>query len=231
MKPLVLVSVVALVAFSGCRPKSKPEPPPPTTTTATVAQSTTATTATDSPDAGQPAKAEPDSGSAAAGPPCIDDEGCREYLRCEAGHCVVPPAIDGRIVEGMPTATFSDGSKELAKIMLEIADSRAERQRGLMFRRKMHPDFGMLFIFDNDELRSFWMKNTLIPLDMVHIDSRGEVVGVVERAEPMTLSPRDTGEPARYVLELVAGRAAELGIKAGVKMKLDGLPPEQVESE
>ena len=127
----------------------------------------------------------------------------------------------------MPTATFRQGEKELATIHLEIAAEEHERTRGLMYRRRMHPDFGMLFIFDDDAERSFWMKNTLIPLDMVHIDSRGRVVGIVDRAEPLTLSPRRTGVPARYVLELTAGRASELGIEPGVLMIVTGLPPEQ----
>ena len=211
-----VVVALALALSCGCRPKTAPTPAPPTSDVVAAPLMTVAPDPVDTGNAnGQDVAAA-----------CFDDQSCSGYLRCEQGRCVVPPAVDGRIVDGMPSAVFVDGDRELATIMLEIADDQAERNRGLMFRRKMHPDFGMLFIFDGDALRSFWMKNTLIPLDMVHIDSRGRVVGVVERAEPMTLSPRETGEPARYVLELVAGRAAELGIKAGVKMKVDGLPPE-----
>ena len=62
---------------------------------------------------------------------------------------------------------------------------------------------------------------------MVHINSKGEVVGVVANAAPTTLSPRATGEPARYVLELTSGRAAEVGIEKGVKMSVTGLPASQ----
>lgn len=156
---------------------------------------------------------------------CRDDRDCEGYLRCEDAVCTVPPAVEGRVVDGMSVATFtSEDGQELASFHLEIADQSWERTRGLMFRRKMDPEFGMLFVFPDEAERSFWMKNTLIPLDMVHIDAAGTVVGVVAKAEPLTLSPRRTGEPARYVLELTSGRAAEVGIVPGAKMSVTNLP-------
>ncbi len=214
--------MLAAALCAGCRPKSKPEPV--ATTIAPVVQP-----AEDVGSAGAPDEAAPDA-LAHAGT-CSDDEACTGYHRCEAGRCVVPPAVDGRIVEGMASARFLDGETELGKVMLEVADEKAEQMRGLMYRRQMHRDFGMLFIFDEDEERSFWMKNTLISLDMVHINSRGLVVGVIENVEPLTLTPRQTGHPARYVLELVAGRVAELGIRPGTKMVLDGVPDDLSPSE
>lgn len=211
----LLIFFIAVAICTGCRPKQ------PNASPAADLRETDAATA--EADVAPPAS----NNAAELGPPCITDSSCREYLRCESGHCVVPPAMDGRMVEGMPTATFTKDGKVLGTIQLEIADDNFERTRGLMHRDRMHPAFGMLFIFPGDMLRSFWMKNTLIPLDMIHINTAGEVVGVVANAEPLTETPRQTGVPARYVLELVGGRAAELGIEAGAKMRLTGLPPEQ----
>lgn len=211
----ILILGLCAVSALGCRPKARATVPPPSTPAVTNA----------APPAEPPAQpAQP--AAPAAQVECADDRECRDYLRCEENKCVVPPAVDGREVEGMPTATFLDGERELATFKLEIADEPWERTRGLMYRRKMHPDFGMLFVFEADEVRSFWMRNTLIPLDMVHIDSRGKVVGIVERAEPLTETPRQTGVPARYVLELTSGRAAEVGIKTGAMMRVTGLPEE-----
>ena len=168
---------------------------------------------------------EPAAPTKAAPPPdCTEDFDCQGYLRCIDGVCKSPPAVEGVATEGMPEATFVKDGGEIARFKLELAVKPHERTRGLMYRRKMHPDFGMLFVFERDSLRSFWMKNTYIPLDMVHIDSHGKVVGVVANAEPMTTNPRETGKPARYVLELVAGKAAEKGIEEGVTMQLENVP-------
>ena len=78
---------------------------------------------------------------------------------------------------------------------VELARTDDERARGLMYRRELAPEAGMLFLFSESEQRAFWMKNTLIPLDMLFIDDGGRVVGLVERAEPLTTSPRDPGRP------------------------------------
>lgn len=212
----MLALALALTASAAaCRPKAAVEAPIATET----AKSTETTEAVPLEDHAAVAPTEAT---------CRVDAQCDTYLRCEDGTCQVPPAVDGRVVEGMPTATFTLDGAELATFYLEIADDDAERTRGLMYRRKMDPGFGMLFVFDAEAMRSFWMKNTLIPLDMVHINASGEVVGIVARAEPLTLTARRVGEPARYVLELTAGRAEEVGIVPGAKMSLTGLPADQL---
>lgn len=99
-------------------------------------------------------------------------------------------------------------------IMAEIADSPSERQRGLMFREHMEPDHGMLFLFPNSSQRSFWMKNTLIPLDMVFIRADHTILGIVADTVPKTLTGRSVPGISQFVLELNAGRAAELGLAA-----------------
>lgn len=84
-----------------------------------------------------------------------------------------------------------------------------------MHRQRMDEDAGMLFLFDRSSVQSFWMKNTLIALDMIFIDENLRVVGVVENAEPLTLGPRTVGAPSRHVLEVNAGVAARHGIATG----------------
>ena len=101
---------------------------------------------------------------------------------------------------------------------IEIAEDEASREHGLMDRTKMDDDHGMLFIFQDDAPRAFWMKNTKIPLDMIFADADRRIVSVTHGAEPCVTErcPAYTsGAPARYVLELNAGQAAKLGLTSG----------------
>lgn len=98
---------------------------------------------------------------------------------------------------------------------VEIAENDAQRSQGLMFRRALAPDRGMLFIYPSDRIISLWMKNTLIPLDMVFIGNDGRVVSVHERAVPGSLKAISSGARARAVLELAGGSASRLGIRPG----------------
>jgi uncharacterized membrane protein (UPF0127 family) len=82
----------------------------------------------------------------------------------------------------------------------------------------------MLFLFADTAERSFWMKSTLIPLDMVFVDEGGTIVGIVERAEPRTLTPRTVGKPSRYVLEVNGGWAASHGVRAGDRVRFENVP-------
>jgi uncharacterized membrane protein (UPF0127 family) len=97
---------------------------------------------------------------------------------------------------------------------LEIADSDTKTERGLMFRKSMPADRGMLFIFDTPDTYSFWMHNTLIPLDIIYLDPAGKVVDIHHRKalDDTGMSPRD---PARFVIELNAGVAEAIGLKIG----------------
>jgi uncharacterized protein len=112
----------------------------------------------------------------------------------------------------------------LHPVTVELARTDEERTRGLMNRRQLAPEAGMLFLFSESEPRAFWMKNTLIPLDMLFIDEGGRVVGLIERAEPLTLSPRDPGVPSRYVLEVNGGWAAAHGVRPGDRVRFENVP-------
>lgn len=108
-------------------------------------------------------------------------------------------------------------------VEVEVAATRESRTRGLMWRTELPEGTGMLFLFEQDQPLSFWMKNTLIPLDMLFIRSDFTIVGVVERAEPKTLSPRGPRLDSMYVLELPGGWAEKIGLKAGLKVSFEGL--------
>jgi uncharacterized membrane protein (UPF0127 family) len=106
---------------------------------------------------------------------------------------------------------------EKGRVRLQVEVARNDRQReiGLMFRRTMAPDHGMLFDFKTPQPVYFWMKNTYLPLDMLFIDASGRVVAIAANAAPFSEAPIGPGVPVLAVLELNAGRAAQLGVKAG----------------
>jgi uncharacterized membrane protein (UPF0127 family) len=109
-----------------------------------------------------------------------------------------------------------DGARHAFKV--EIASTAQERRAGLQFRERMAPDHGMLFVMDKAEVELFWMKDTLIPLDMLFIAPDGTIAKIHENAKPGDLTPISSGVPVSAVLEINGGRAAELGIAAGDKV-------------
>lgn len=98
---------------------------------------------------------------------------------------------------------------------VEIAQSPAQQAQGLMFREKMEPDAGMLFVYDQPQPSSFWMKNTLIPLDMLFVGADGRIVNIHERAVPHSTDAIRSAKPVKAILELNGGMSARLGIRAG----------------
>jgi uncharacterized membrane protein (UPF0127 family) len=109
-------------------------------------------------------------------------------------------------------------------VAVELARTDAERARGLMFRKSLAPDAGMLFLFEESAEHGFWMQNTLIPLDMIFVDDGGRIVGIVERAEPLTTTLRTVGVPSRYVLEVNGGWATAHGVARGDRVRFEGVP-------
>ncbi|HZS85034.1 MAG TPA: DUF192 domain-containing protein [Stellaceae bacterium] len=98
---------------------------------------------------------------------------------------------------------------------VEVARTPEQMAQGLMFRRSLPPDAGMLFEYARPQIASFWMKNTLIPLDMLFIAADGRITGIHARAVPMSLEPITSDTPVLAVLELNGGTAERLGIKPG----------------
>jgi uncharacterized membrane protein (UPF0127 family) len=104
---------------------------------------------------------------------------------------------------------------------VSIAQTESERQQGLMNVKTLAPNAGMLFIFTEDSDHAFWMRNTLIPLDMIFIDRNWTIVGIVDNAVPNSLQPRSVGKASRYVLEIAGGQALANSIVTGMKGTYD----------
>ena len=104
------------------------------------------------------------------------------------------------------------------KFVVEVADTAAKQQRGLMFRDHIPDDFGMLFVHAGEAYRSFWMKNCLVPLDIIYLDKHKQIINMYIDVPPCKGEPCKSyasARPARYVLELRANRSKELNLKPG----------------
>ncbi len=105
---------------------------------------------------------------------------------------------------------------------VELAITQPERSKGLMFRRQMPADHGMLFDFETPRVITMWMRNTPLALDMVFADSDGVIIHIAKRSTPFSERTISSRSPARYVLEINGGRARGLGLKNGDQ--IEGLP-------
>ncbi len=108
-------------------------------------------------------------------------------------------------------------------VKVEIANDDATRSRGLMFRRSLDPDHGMLFVFPRSEEHGFWMHDTELALDMIFLDEGRTVVGVVANAAPRTDTQRTVGKPSRYVVEVAGGEAAAHAVGPGTRTVFIGV--------
>ena len=124
---------------------------------------------------------------------------------------------------------FKKPSGEKTEVFrMEVVATNSDRMRGLMFRKSLAANAGMIFLFNEEREHSFWMKNTLIPLDMVFVSSAWKVVGALENVLPLTEDPRTVGIPSQYVLEFSAGTIKRLGVSSGAAVEVTGqLPPIQ----
>ncbi len=127
-----------------------------------------------------------------------------------------PSAADGRAmilpVDPTPLVAVTKGGER--SFSIEVADTEAEREAGLMFREDMAGDHGMLFVFEAERDVNFWMKNTPMPLDLIFVGQDGRV-RAVKQGEPQSEAIISPGEPVRFVLELKAGTAVRDGIADG----------------
>lgn len=109
------------------------------------------------------------------------------------------------------------------EITVEIADNDEMRARGLMYRKQMPENHGMIFLFNERVNHTFWMHNTCIPLDMLFIDDDGTIVGIEENTPTLNDSTFQVGCLSRHVLEVNAGFTRKFGIKAGQKIEMRGI--------
>jgi uncharacterized membrane protein (UPF0127 family) len=108
-------------------------------------------------------------------------------------------------------------------ISVEVADTFEERTKGLMYRKSLESNKGMFFVFETDQPLNFWMKNTLIPLDMIFLDGNYSVVKIQKNAQPCKKDPcqiYSSGRAAKYVIEVNGGMSDKMGLKVGDKAQL-----------
>lgn len=134
------------------------------------------------------------------------------------------PAAARHSAEGleMQQLTIESARGAAHRFVVEVARTPAEQQRGLMFRNQLGRDRGMIFPFDPPREASFWMKDTLIPLDIIFIRADGTIGSIAAMTRPHSLAPVRSGEPVAAVLEIAGGRAAELGIRPGDRVRWPG---------
>lgn len=128
----------------------------------------------------------------------------------------VPPLPRAKVV-------LKDAYGGSQAVDVEVASSGISRQRGMMWRTSLAAGKGMLFIFPEEEVHSFWMKNTLIPLDMIFISRDRRIAGIVHQAAPRTMDLKTVNKPSLYVLEVPGGWAEKTGVQAGSTVEMEGI--------
>ena len=123
---------------------------------------------------------------------------------------------DGQELHGR--VVFEEAS---TSVEVEVAETYEQRKRGLMYRKSMGEEEGMLFVFDEESVHRFWMRNTCIPLDMLFIADDGLIVGIAENAPTLNDDGYLVPCPSVYVLEVNAGWSRRHGVKPGQKVKLE----------
>ncbi len=113
---------------------------------------------------------------------------------------------------------INDSDSIIFNIDIELATTEEEHARGLMFRKQMDENKGMLFMFPYEDWRSFWMRNTLIPLDIIYVNAKREVVSICKNAKTLDETSLPSEAPAMYVIEINAGLCDKYGIDKGTKV-------------
>ena len=142
---------------------------------------------------------------------CKENSGSKKEIASE-------PISFTKEAEGFLTRSTGDTIQHL---QLEIADDDYQRETGLMYRQSMENDQGMLFIFENEEPRGFYMKNTNIPLDLIFLDSQNKIVSISKNAQPKSLETIPSQVPAQYVLEVNAGLSDQWNLVVGDSLILN----------
>jgi hypothetical protein len=143
-------------------------------------------------------------------------------LQIRAGAAVGLVMLAAACGGGGPVARVHTSSG-VVTVALEVAATPAALERGLMYRTSLAEGHGMLFVFPHEAEHGFWMKNTLIPLDMIFIAGDGRIVGIHAQATPLSTAQIGVGKPSRWVLEVPGGFAARHGIAPGDRVELVGV--------
>jgi uncharacterized membrane protein (UPF0127 family) len=144
-------------------------------------------------------------------------------LACEGDRASGADASRLSIAPKIPTVVFLTERGEVP-IRVDVARTQKEKTQGLMYVEHLDDARGMLFLMGPPERKlTFWMQNTFIPLDMIFVNARYEIVGIVENAEPLTTSPRGVETPSTYVIEVNGGWTAARGVVTGGKVRLENI--------
>lgn len=155
----------------------------------------------------------------APAPACTVPFGPPAPIAGKATQCPRDPTGDLKLPLGRVTFLDAPGSPT---VNVELARDNPARERGLMYRTSMAENAGMLFSWNDDRVRSFWMRNTCLPLDMLFITKDGTVAGILEQVPTLNEAPRKLDCPVAHVLELNAGWARAHGIGPGMKVAIQG---------
>jgi len=194
----------SMVLLLGCACNRTEEPAAPSTSAEAPAPTTIATTARS---------------AEAPAPSCTVAFGEPAPVATKAASCPADPT--GNLELPLGKVTFID-APTAPPVEVELARDEHARERGLMYRTNMPDDHGMLFSWDDESPRTFWMRNTCIPLDLLYIAKDGVVAGILEQVPTLNDAPRGIKCPVAHVLELNAGWARAHGIAPGMKLKIEG---------
>ncbi len=140
--------------------------------------------------------------------------------RLAAALALVLAGAEGALAQAcLPGVADVRDADSSARFQVEVVDTPEERAQGLMFRESLPRFGGMLFVYEEPQPVAFWMRNTLIPLDMLFFDDQGRLVSIKHEAQPLDETPVPGGDGIRYVLEINGGMAAELGIDLGAELR------------
>lgn len=128
-----------------------------------------------------------------------------------------------------PVPLVIEGENGPVHVLAEVANTPVARARGLMYRESLEAGKGMIFVYEKRDVHTFWMKNTLIPLDMLFLDGPPHlefptVIGIVHDAEPESLTHRSVPAPSLYVLEVPGGWSRKMGVSVGSRVSWKNLP-------
>lgn len=138
--------------------------------------------------------------------------GCKEEEKAE----IINDSIE--FTKDAEALLISEESDTIQRLAIEISDDDYERETGLMYRDSMKKDQGMLFIFEEEALREFYMKNTHFPLDIIFLDEDKRIINIARNTEPETLESINSDAPAKFVLEINGGLSDNWNLEKGDKL-------------
>lgn len=213
MRPLWPVLCVGLTALASC---NRTEEPHSSGDAQAAAQPLTSASAAAATEKSAPVGTSPGSQPT---PACVVPMAEVPARRApKALHCPADPVGPPDSARGYVNFTEAPGSPRLA---VELARTEAEKERGLMYRTQLPEEQGMLFAWNYEAPRTFWMHNTCIPLDMMFIARDGTITGILEQVPTLNDEPRGVPCPAAYVLEVNAGWSRAHGVKPGSKVQVE----------